>query len=126
MNAVGRFRDGFPRLTLALPGRDGGSLDVEFIVDTGFDGDLTLPADIIRRLDAPPDGQRSRQLADGSSSRCDVYRLFLDLEEDEDQARGELEALVINGNPLLGRQFLYDHLLLVEVTEGGEVSAEPL
>ncbi len=126
MNVVGRFRDGFPRLTLVLPGRDGGSLDVEFIVDTGFDGDLTLPADIVRRLSARPDGQRSRQLADGSSSRCDVYRLFLDLDEDEDQAPGELEVLVINGNPLLGTQFLYDHLFLVEVTEGGEVSAEPL
>ncbi len=127
MNVQGRFRDGFPRLTLALPARDGDPLDVEFIVDTGFDGDLTLPADIVRRLSAFPDGQRSRQLADGSTTRCDVYRLSLDREEDdEDAAFGELEVLVINGNPLLGTQFLYDHLFLVEVTEGGDVSAEPL
>ena len=127
MNVVGRFRDGFPRLTLALPGRDGDPLDVEFIVDTGFDGDLTLPADIVRRLSAFPDGQRSRQLADGSTSRCDVYRLLLDREEDEEgEAPGALEVLVINGNPLLGTQFLFEHLFLVEVTEGGEVSAEPL
>jgi len=46
--------------------------------------------------------------------------------DEEGEAPGALEALVINGNPLLGTQFLFEHLFLVEVTEGGKVSAEPL
>ena len=37
----GQFRSRFPRLTLTLPGLKG-PLDVEFILDTGFDGELAL------------------------------------------------------------------------------------
>ena len=37
---IGHVRDNFPRLMLTLPGRNG-SVNVEFVVDTGFDGELT-------------------------------------------------------------------------------------
>lgn len=47
---IGRWRDSFPRVTLTLPGV-GGPVAVEFIVDTGFDGELALPEALIWQLD---------------------------------------------------------------------------
>lgn len=41
----GQFRDRFPRVPLDLPGRSGSVL-VEFIMDTGFDGAITLPGSL--------------------------------------------------------------------------------
>jgi len=37
---VGEFREGFPRITLDLRLKDGSVRAVEFVVDTGFEGDL--------------------------------------------------------------------------------------
>ena len=49
MTRFGSFRDGHPRLTVLLPSQNG-PLEIEFIVDTGFDGDLALPGPVARRL----------------------------------------------------------------------------
>ena len=53
---VGEFRRPFPRLTLALPGSDGATIEIEFVIDTGFEGCLSLPARLIQRLDLPEIG----------------------------------------------------------------------
>jgi predicted aspartyl protease len=50
---LGVFRDHFARVTLSLPG-SAEPFTVEFILDTGFDGDLALPSNILRQLDARP------------------------------------------------------------------------
>lgn len=42
---LGQVRRRFPRVVLALPGREG-PFEVELIVDTAFDGDLALPPDL--------------------------------------------------------------------------------
>jgi hypothetical protein len=36
------------------------------------------------------------------------------------------EVLVLEGNSLLGNELLYGSLLQVEMTDGGEISIEPL
>ena len=40
---LGYVRDHLPRVTIVLPGLNG-DVPVEFIVDTGFDGDISLPS----------------------------------------------------------------------------------
>jgi len=45
----GSVRDNFPRLSLNLPGLRG-SQSVEFLVDTGFDGELSLPSALLAGL----------------------------------------------------------------------------
>lgn len=122
---VGAFRNGHPRVVLALPGRNG-LFEVEFIVDTGFEGDLALPADQARQLDAVPGGPSIRALADGSLVRCAVYEVSTDeIPMDWEPDPRLVEILVLEGNPLLGMQLLNDRHLHVEVTEGGEVAIEP-
>lgn len=118
---TGIFRDGHPRLPLTLSTADG-PLEVEFIVDTGFEGDLTLPVHLARHIGGSPEGFSDRMLADGSLFRCPYYVTLVMWEGRPRRA----EVLVLGSRPLVGTLFLGEHLLQVEMTEGGEVTAEPL
>ena len=94
---LGVFRDHFPRVTLKLP-VDTGHVSVQFILDSGFDGDLALPSKIIRQLDARPMFRSVRALGDGTLLECPVYQLDLDW---DDEPR-TVEVIVLEHNPLLG------------------------
>lgn len=118
---LGAFRDGHPRLTLSLPCRIGLE-ETEFIVDTGFEGDLAVPDEIARQLDAQSSGSVIRLLADGSPFRCPVLEVVLSNEV----VSRTVEVLVLAGNPLLGTVLLREYLLHIEMAEGGELAAEPL
>ena len=118
---AGVFRDGHPRLRLALPCR-GGAREAECIVDTGFEGDLALPDDFARHLDVLSTGSVIRLLADGSPFRCPVVEVFLE----NDLVSRIVEVLVLPGNPLIGTTLLREYFLQVEMTQGGEMAVEPL
>lgn len=116
---LGQFRDHFPRVTLSLPGA-AGPIAVEFIVDTGFDGDLSLPSTLLGQLDVQPLFLSLRAFGDGSLRECPVYRL-------DWEWNGEprtVEILVLEHNPLLGTTLLDGCQLHVEMMEGGEVLIE--
>jgi clan AA aspartic protease len=116
---LGLFRDHLPRVTLVLPGPTGSNA-VEFIVDTGFDGDLALPSNILRQLDAQPLFLSLRALGDGTLRECPVYQLAW---EWNDEPR-IVEVLALEHNPLLGTMLLEGCHLAVELAEGGEVVIE--
>lgn len=118
---VGTFRDGHPRLEMVLHS-ERGVLQTEFIVDTGFEGDLSLPSSQAVRLSGQPNGARRRILANGTFITCPFYEVLVDWED----GRRLTEVLVLDGHPLLGTTFLQDYLLQVEVVEGGGVAVERL
>lgn len=118
---TGVFRDDHPRVVLSLPGLRGG-MEVEFIVDTGFAGDLALPARLAGLLDAEMIGIRERSLANGQRFPCPSARVALEWFMEPRLT----EVLVLEGDPLLGTLILSDYLLQMEMIEGGEVSIEPL
>ena len=117
----GTFTDGHPRTTLALVGA-AGPVSIEFIIDTGFDGDFAVPGHIARRLGGFAKGFTDRLLANGTLVKVPVYEAVVQWEREQRRA----EVLVMEGNALMGSEFLRDHLLQVEMTDGGEVTAEPL
>lgn len=117
---LGRFRDHLPRVRLDLPGRDGRLVPVEFVVDTGFEGDLSVPSDLVRLLDAQPRFLTRRKLADGTHLDCPVYQIVLDWNGEPHT----IEALVLENNPLLGTLLLDGCRLEVEMEESGEVVIE--
>ncbi len=117
----GRFRDGHPRLTLRMRGQRG-SVTVEYIVDTGFDGFLALPGRILNQLETEASGIRFWQRADGVEAACPAFSVSTESDEDE----ATVEALLLGGEPLLGTRFLQDQHLHAEMTEGGEIVVEPL
>ena len=61
---LGHVRDGFPRVTLTLPGNQG-PLNVEFIIDTAFDGELSLPNPVLAQVQAALQMDKAVRLADG-------------------------------------------------------------
>ena len=99
-----------------------GEEEIQAVVDTGFTDDLTLPAEIIRRLGLSLRGSMPASLADGSVVTLGVYRAELDW---GDKRLGIL-VLEADGDPLAGMSLLYGSRLLVEVVDGGLVSIESL
>ena len=93
---------------------------MEFILDTGFDGDLALPLSILRQLNAKPLFLSLRALGDGSLLECPFYQVDLDWGEES----RTVEVLALEHNPLLGTMLLEGCHLDVEMTEGSEVVIE--
>jgi len=118
---IGVFRDHFARITLLLPG-SAEPFSVEFILDTGFDGDLALPSNILRQLDARPLFMSLRALGDGTLLECPVYQLKLDWDEES----RTVEVIALEHNPLLGTMLLEGCHLDMDMSEGGEVVIERL
>ena len=128
MTLEGEFRDRYPRITLALPGSNSSRepVEVEFIVDTGFDGEIVLPGYLARQIDLRFEGTQKRMLANGALVECPVHSLLLSVNGDDEEEPRLVEVLVMEGNALLGTLFLDNHHLQVTVTEGGEVLIEPV
>ena len=119
MMILGVVRDHLARVTLTLPGLMG-AISVEFILDTGFDGDLTLPSSDLRQLDARPLFTSLRALGDGTLVECPVYQIEM---EWNDLPR-TVDILALEHNPLLGTMLLEGCRLDIDLTENGEVIIE--
>jgi len=91
-------------------------------VDTGFEGELALPSDLLRRLDATYAGDRPVVLADGSLTRRPCFGVAAEWDEET----RVIEVIELEGKPLLGVELMEESLLQVEMTTGGQVSIEPL
>ena len=94
---------------------------VEFVIDTGFDGELAMPETLVHRLDARILESRSVELAGGFLERCFAYELVLDW----DGETQFVELLTLNGRPLIGNDLWKDYSLQAENMDGGEVVFEP-
>lgn len=107
-------------LTEAENGTDGGAEEVEAVIDTGFDGELTLPEGTIRRLGYPYAGSAGGTLADGGEVQFNYHegRVLWH--------RQALSVVVIaaEGQPLVGMALLRGSRLQMDVEPGGEVVIE--
>ena len=92
------------------------------VVDTGFNGSLTLPGDVIGGLELPLVGNRRATLGDGSIVALEAYLakvLWHELER-------EVLVLQAEGGPLLGMSLLYGNRVILNVVENGDVEIEVL
>ncbi len=92
------------------------------VIDTGFDGELTLPEGTIRLLGYPYVGTAGAVLADGSEMQSDFYagRLLW-----HGVAR-EVAVLAAEGAPLVGMDLLAGSRLTIDAAPGGGVLVEEL
>ena len=95
---------------------------VEAIIDTGFNGYLTLPNDLINYLNLQLAGSRHVTLGDGNVVVLDVYLAKVSWHEQE----REVLALQADGGPLIGMSLLYGSRLVLEVINNGNVTIESL
>jgi len=98
------------------------SLEVEAVIDTGFDGELTLPSRTIRRLGYPYAGSAGGTLADGSEVQFDYHEGWVLWHE----LVRPVAVIAAEGQPLVGMALLRGSRLSVEALPGGEVAVSEL
>lgn len=95
---------------------------LEAVIDTGFNGFVTLPEALIGKLSLARAGTRRAALGDGQIVELDV---FLGKIPWHGQER-EVLVLQAEGGPLIGMSLLWGSRLILEVTDGGRVTIEAL
>ena len=100
----------------------GGQGDVEFVLDTGFTGYITLPLAACLALNLPFQGYQPSSLADTSQRLLDIYRLTIVW----DGEQREVDVLAIDSAPLIGMSLLDGYDVRIQAVEGGSVSIERL
>ena len=98
-----------------FPGKP--TLEIEFVVDTGFAGFLTLPSAAVAALNLPHLRDLPASLADGSQVIVAVYLATILW----DGVVRNVEVLAMGKRPLLGTSLLDGFKLEVEFTDGGPV-----
>ena len=95
---------------------------VEAVIDTGFNGYLTLSSDVVSRLKLQLAGNRRATLGDGHTVVLDVYLANVVWHGNE----REVLALQTEGGPLVGMSLLYGNRVMLTVVNGGDVTIDPL
>lgn len=105
---------------MRLTVRDAGGQprDVEAVIDSGFNGFLTLPPALIAALGLAWLCRQQGQLADGSVQPFDVYVATVDW---DGQLRS-VEVEAADAQPLIGMALLRGAELHIHVVPGGSVS----
>ena len=109
-------------LPLAIGNSIGQREIIETVIDTGFDGFLSLPSATITRLGLPWSISSTATLGDGSETMFDFYTGIVIWDGQYrtiDIAESETE-------PLLGMGMLYGYRLTVDAVQGGIVKIEAL
>jgi clan AA aspartic protease len=111
-----------PRLnvTFILPNRP--RLEIEFVVDTGFDGFLMLPPEAVAALSLPIFQRIEANLADGTNRRAALHTARI-LWEGEER---EVQVLALGTRPLLGTLLMDARELVVRFVDNGLVSLNML
>lgn len=105
------------RVRLRIRGPNGADLDIDTLIDTGFDDSLILPATIIGALGLTMSSTGQALLADGSTKHFDVYSADLDW----DGVWRSIQVSAVGVESLLGMALLAEHELLINVVPGGKV-----
>ena len=109
-------------VTIRLQGPAGQAQEVDAVIDTGFNGYLTLPPVLVAYLQLPVLGEGEAVLADGGEAAFEVYGVTVVW---DGQPR-LVESGAVGVDPLVGMALLDGHNLNVEVADGGRVVIEAM
>jgi len=109
-------------IDLVLRGPPGGDETIRAVIDTGFDGSLTVESGLVARLGLLRRGRQRGVLADGQAVGLEVYEAIV---EWDGRTRRVLASLT-QGAPLVGMALLRGYELTVQVTPDGPVRLTPL
>jgi clan AA aspartic protease len=106
-----------PIILLSICGSDGKVYTQDAIIDTGFNGWLSLPPDLIAQLNLKWKRRGRAILGDGSECVFNVYEAVLVWD-------GNFLTIPIDeadSEPLVGMSLMEGYQLMVQVFEGGHV-----
>ncbi|HET9209096.1 MAG TPA: clan AA aspartic protease [Thermoanaerobaculia bacterium] len=109
-------------VSLSLRGAQAEEHAIEAVIDTGYNGFLTLPPGLIKQLGLPFLRSSRAILGDGSIIEFDLHEAIV-------VWNGRLRRIPVDAaevSPLLGMGLLYGHRLSVDVIEHGNVLVRPL
>jgi len=106
-------------ITLRIPGQP--DFTIEFVLDTGFVGFLTLPPAAVARLALPFRYRVPANLADGSRILVAVHTATIVWHGVERRT----EIIATGRQPLLGTSLLDRNDLAVRFADGGTVTIQP-
>lgn len=109
-------------LSLVVGNPSGQREFINTVIDTGFDGFLSLPSEIIVRLGLPWTISNTATLGDGSEVLFDFYTATVIW----DGQYREVDIAASETEPLLGMAMLYGYRLQVDNIEGGIVEIKAL
>jgi clan AA aspartic protease len=111
-----------PTVLLVVRGPSGQEITIETLLDTGFNGFLSLPPSVVTALSLPFRSYVRAHLADGSAIRLVVHAA----EVIWDGADRDVEVLVADRQPLLGTALLDGHELTIRFADGDRVTIQRL
>lgn len=117
---VTAYREAIIRLTVRGPA--GQELEIEAVIDTGFNGSLSLPPAFIAALNLTWRRRGRAILADGSESIFDIHEATVIWD-------GAVRRVAIDAadtDPLVGMSLLYGYDLMIQVLDGGNVTIKEL
>ena len=109
-------------LTVEIVTPSGQPRPIEIALDTGFNGQIALPAITIQRLELSEEGSRLAITATGDRVRLTTYYSTM-------MWHGEpriIEVVEPDSEPLLGMELLLGNRVTQDVLEGGPVTIHPL
>ena len=109
-------------IAVALLDTAGQFQSFEFILDTGFDGDLSLPRQTLQRLDAFLEGGQPVELADGSRTTANIWAATALW----DGERRTVSIMESEGEPLLGMNLLWGNHISLDAKAFGDLVIERL
>ncbi len=108
-------------IILALHGPAGQARDIDVVIDTGYNGFLSLPPTLVAELEFPVVGPSEATLANGAVETFNVH----DATVVRDGRPRDIEADAVGPVPLAGMLLLEGHDLSVQVRHGGRVVIRP-
>jgi clan AA aspartic protease len=109
-------------ISLTVRSPSGQEQEIEAVIDTGFDGSLTLPPALITALGLPWRRRGRALLADGNESVFDIYEATVMW----DGTARRVSVDEVEVMPLVGMALLYGYELTMQIVEGGRVLLKPL
>jgi len=110
----------YVRIRLHLDGQSEVEIDEDALLDTGFDGQVILPAAMLTQLGVP-DSTRHRILADGSRALSQRYSGVIELAGLPEQIPVSVD--VIGDEVMIGRRLIEPFRVILD--HGREVIVEP-
>ena len=119
---TGRVTDSEAIIGVGVAGPGQPPRRVEAIIDTGYNGYVTLPSHLVSALELRFAGHRRGTLADGSVTVLDVYLAAVVWHGREQDVLVAQAA----GTPLVGMSLLRGSRMTMDVLEGGDLTIEEL